>query len=69
MEEQIKSNMLSNVKDDYIFKVLDKAIPAQNPSKPKLLQMFFVGSIIGLFLTIIFIYKGVDFLKVRNLIF
>ena len=56
MEEQIKSNMLSNVKDDYIFKILDKATPAGDPSKPKLLQMFFVGTIIGLFLAIIFIY-------------
>ena len=63
MEEQIKSNMLSNVKDDYIFKILDKATPAGDTSKPKLLQMFFVGSIIGLFLGIFYIFIRHRFFK------
>jgi uncharacterized protein involved in exopolysaccharide biosynthesis len=59
MEEQIKSKMLSEVRKDYVFKVVDPAIAPENKSKPKraliVIAAGFLGGIIGL---VIVLYRS-----------
>jgi capsular polysaccharide biosynthesis protein len=56
IEDQLKNNMLANVADGYVFKVLDHAIEARSNHKPKRLQITFLGFFIGLFIGILCVY-------------
>ena len=52
VEEQTKNIMIANVKKEYVFKIIDSALPASNPYKPQKLQIIFLGMILGIFLGI-----------------
>ena len=56
IEEQMKKNMLVDISDEYVFKVLDEAIPTYLNHKPKKLQIIFLGFFIGFILGVIYIY-------------
>jgi uncharacterized protein involved in exopolysaccharide biosynthesis len=59
LEEQIKSKMLAEVRQDYVFKVVDPAIAPDKKSKPQraliIIIAGFLGGIIGL---IIVLYRS-----------
>ena len=55
MEEQIKSKMLAEVRQNYVFKVVDPAIAPENKSKPKRALIIIAGGILGGIIGIIII--------------
>ena len=57
IEDQIKNNMLANVSDGYVFKVLDDAIEPTSNHKPKRLQIIFLGFFLGLLIGILYLYS------------
>ena len=50
IEAQIKQRMLANVSQEYAFRVVDRALPADadDPIKPKKAQLWLMGPIVGL---------------------
>lgn len=52
IEQQIELVMLANVRDEYAFKILDPAVPAEAGDyvRPKRLLIMIVGLLLGLFL-------------------
>lgn len=52
MEEQVKSQMLTEVRKDYVFKVVEPAIVPELKSKPRrsliIILAGFIGGIIGM---------------------
>jgi uncharacterized protein involved in exopolysaccharide biosynthesis len=61
IETQVKDRMLANVTEEYAFRVVDKAMPADqdDPSKPQKLLLFIGGPLLGLVLGIagVFFYE------------
>lgn len=55
IEAQIKQRMLANVTEDYAFRVVDKAVPADvdDPVQPRRLLMFLSGPVVGLFVGLV----------------
>lgn len=55
IETQIKLRMLANVTEEYSFRIVDLALPADedDPEKPKKLLMIVMGSFVGLFLGVL----------------
>ena len=56
IEEQIKKNMLADISDEYVFKILDEAIPTYSNHKPRKLQIIFLGFFVGLIFGVIYVY-------------
>lgn len=58
MEEQIKSKMLASIRPDYVFKVVDPAIAAEQKSKPvRSLIVIVIGFFGGIFGLIIVLFR------------
>lgn len=47
MEEEIKAAMISRNREEFIFKVIDPAMAAQRPIRPRLLLLIVAGGLIG----------------------
>ena len=56
IEDQIKKNMLADISDEYVFKILDEAIPTYTNHKPRKLQIIFLGFFVGLIFGVIYVY-------------
>ena len=52
IEEQTKTVMLANVRDEYVFKTVDPAVVAEKKAKPKRVLIVFTGLILGLMISI-----------------
>lgn len=62
MEAQLKSIMLANIKDDYVFEVISPPFTPEEHSKPKRLVIIFVGLFLGFFCA----YTYFLFLQLRS---
>lgn len=63
IEEQTKTIMLSEARDEYAFTVLDPAYPPENKFKPKRAVIVILGLILGMILGLLFVlirYFSVD---------
>ncbi len=47
IEDQIKTIMLANVREEYVFKTLDPAVVAEDKSKPKRGMIVIIGGVLG----------------------
>ncbi|MAA96144.1 MULTISPECIES: Wzz/FepE/Etk N-terminal domain-containing protein [unclassified Arsukibacterium] len=56
IEEQTKTLMLANVRDEYIFKTIDPAVVAERKSKPRRSLVVFSMTILGFFLSILIVF-------------
>jgi uncharacterized protein involved in exopolysaccharide biosynthesis len=58
LETQVKQRMIANVTEDYSFRVVDKAMPADadDPIRPKKLLLLAVGPFVGLVLSVFGIF-------------
>ena len=65
IEVQVKQRMLANVTAEYSFRVVDKALPADedDPIKPKKLLMMVAGPFLGGFLGILWVLIAAAFQK------
>lgn len=64
IEEQTKTIMFANVRDEYVFKTIDPAIVAEEKFKPKRAVICILGSFLGAALAIIYVLFG--FYSKRN---
>jgi len=65
IEEQTKTIMFANVRDEYVFKIIDPPIASEEKFKPKRAMISILGSLLGLILSGLFIlFKA--FLKRGN---
>jgi uncharacterized protein involved in exopolysaccharide biosynthesis len=55
IETQVKKRMVANVTEEYVFRIVDHAMPsdADDPQRPKKLLMFIGGPVVGLILGIL----------------
>jgi len=56
IEEQTKTIMFAEVRDEYVFKTIDPAIVAEEKFKPKRALVCIVGTLLGGFLAILFVF-------------
>lgn len=56
IEEQTKTVMLANVRDEYVFKTVDPAVVAEKKIKPKRIMIIITGMILGLLLSVIILF-------------
>jgi len=68
IENQTKTKMLANTREDYAFRVLDPAITPEQRTKPKRTLIVILGSILGVMLGIFLAFAKdfVDKQKARN---
>ena len=64
-ENQLKSLMLIESNEDYIFKILDPAIVPEKKSEPKRSLIVIIATILGFFISLIFAL-GSHFLSNKN---
>jgi len=62
IEAQTKNIMLANVRDEFVFKVIDPAVVAEKPIKPKKKLMAILGVIVG-FMLGVFLAFFIAFIK------
>jgi LPS O-antigen subunit length determinant protein (WzzB/FepE family) len=55
IEEQTKTVMLANVREEYILKTIDRAVVEESRAKPSRVLIVFIGGLIGLGASIVFI--------------
>lgn len=55
MEEQLKTQMLSNLLEDYKVEYIDPAFIPEEPSSPNRLLLIILGALLGFFVSIIYI--------------
>ena len=55
IEKQIKTIMLANVKEGYVFRVLDKAYPPESQVWPRPLLTVLLSTMISFFMAVLFI--------------
>ena len=57
IETQVKKRMLANVTEEYSFRIVDHALPADadDPERPKKLLMFVGGPLVGLLLGVLLV--------------
>lgn len=62
IEAQMKTIMLANVREDFVFRVVDPAFPAEGRSSPKRKLLVVLGGMFGgiLGVTLVFLRLGVD---------
>jgi uncharacterized protein involved in exopolysaccharide biosynthesis len=56
IEEQMKNKMLAKLDDEYVFKIIDPAVVAEEKSKPKRALIAIVGTITGAMLGIFLVF-------------
>lgn len=49
VEAETQKIMLANVRDNYVFTIIDPAVPPENPVKPNARMILLLGIIIGIF--------------------
>jgi uncharacterized protein involved in exopolysaccharide biosynthesis len=62
IESQIKQRMLADVSKEFVFRIVDKAMPpdADSPVKPQKLAMFAAGPVLGLLIGILLVLVASD---------
>ena len=55
VEEQTKTIMFANVRDEYVFKTIDPAIVPEKKFKPKRALICFIGVVLGFFISCVFV--------------
>ena len=55
IEEQTKTVMLANVRDEYVFKTVDRAVVAEKKSKPKRALIVILAFMLGSLLSMMFV--------------
>ncbi len=55
IEQQMNKQMLANSSDQYEFRIIDRAVPAQEKHKPKRRVIVLLGTLLGIALSIIII--------------
>ncbi|MBH0060061.1 LPS O-antigen length regulator [Pseudoalteromonas sp. NZS71] len=55
VEEQTKTIMFANVRDEYVFKTIDPAIVPEKKFKPQRALICFVGVLLGFFISCVFV--------------
>jgi uncharacterized protein involved in exopolysaccharide biosynthesis len=51
IESEMKSIMFANIKDDYIFSIIDKAIPSKKPEDKNTIIIILISTLIAFFLS------------------
>jgi len=54
IEQQMQKIMLANIRDEFIFKVIDSAIVPKHAETKPVLMIVFVGIMLGVFLSFLF---------------
>lgn len=58
LEEQAKTIMFANVRDEYIFKTVDPAVVPERKAKPRRGLICIVGTALGMFFSVFFVSLG-----------
>jgi len=66
IEEQMKTIMLANVRDEFAFKVIDKAHIPEHPSNMSTIEITILSSMIGFLLGIMFGVINHTFLNIKD---
>lgn len=64
IEEQAKTIMLANVRDEYVFKTIDPALVPEEKSGPKRALLCIVGALLGAIIGVVFV--TIRYLKKEN---
>ncbi|SUI48615.1 Wzz/FepE/Etk N-terminal domain-containing protein [Shewanella baltica] len=56
VEEQAKTIMFAEVRDEYVFKTIDPALVAENKDKPKRALIFLLGTMLGSLFSIFIVF-------------
>ncbi|WP_445776036.1 Wzz/FepE/Etk N-terminal domain-containing protein [Shewanella sp.] len=64
IEEQAKTIMFAEVRDEYVFKTIDPAIVAEVKAKPNRLLTVLIGTFLGFFLSLFFILSKLLFKRI-----
>lgn len=59
IESKIRTIMLANIKDEFIFEIVDPPIASERRDSPNRFLIMLIGTFIGLFLSIIFIIRSI----------
>jgi uncharacterized protein involved in exopolysaccharide biosynthesis len=62
IEQQMGKIMMANIRDEFIFKVIDPAVAPKRAETKPILMIIFIGIVLGIFLGIIFSIS-IDFFK------
>ena len=55
IEAQTKSIALANAREEYAFRVIDPAVAAERPVRPKRLNIVAAGAVLGLVLALVLV--------------
>lgn len=55
IEEQVKTIMFARVRDEYVFKTVDKAIVPEKKTKPRRIFIVFLGALLGFVCSVMFV--------------
>jgi len=50
IEQQMQKIMLANIRDEFVFKIIDPAVVPKHAEKKPVLMVVFIGLILGIFL-------------------
>ena len=56
IESQLKTQMLGNIRDDYLVSIIDPPFYPENKSSPKRSQIVVLATILGLMASILFVF-------------
>lgn len=56
IEDQVQNKMLANVRHEYAFRFVDRAVPPETRVSPKRTVMVLVGAAIGFFVGLLFVF-------------
>ena len=59
IESKIKTIMLANIKDEYLFEVVDPPIVEERRAKPNRILIVIIGIFIGSFISLLFIIRSI----------
>ena len=65
IESQLKTQMLGNIRDDYLVSYIDPPFYPENKSFPKRSQMVILATILGFMVSILFVFIS-EFISVRQ---
>jgi uncharacterized protein involved in exopolysaccharide biosynthesis len=68
IEQQMQKIMLANIRDEFVFKVIDPAVVPKHAETKPVLMVVFIGLILGIFLAS-FLAVSINYFQVRKDLF